>query len=136
MGLFYLVVRGESGKYTRGDCVVIDLNCKDIETARERAEFNLIGDPDRWEGSLSGRGLHTGELSFIPYFSNASGDYGAMLDRGEEVHEAFIVEAIEPINIDALRKRMSAWGEKEETRLRKNLRRAKYEELKREFGNG
>jgi hypothetical protein len=138
MAKFQLIVKGESGKYTRGDCAVIDLDGDTIEEARASARLQLVGDRTLWQAGW--RKNYDNEMELVVWLNpdDALDLYHGVLlnpDRETEVvHQAWIVQVAEHVGLDTLRNEVRDWTVEQRQTLQADPEYQEYMRLKRKFG--
>lgn len=138
MAKFQLIVRGESGKYTRGDCAVIDIDGDTLDEARAAARVHLVGDRKLWQAGW--RKDYNDEMKLVVWLNpdDALDLYHGVLLRpdreAEVVHEAWIVEVGEHVDVDTLRNEVRDWKVEQKRTLEQDPEYQQYIALKRKFG--
>ena len=133
---YQLIVRGEYGKYTRGNCAVYDLSSTTLEEAVEESKRRLYGDRSQWKVEWGRR--FSGEnrepvLQLDPEDSiRMTGNI--LFEDEEEVVAAWVVESHHVIDLGALRKEMSDFKDAGAEKLGEDPEYQQYLALKKKFG--
>jgi hypothetical protein len=138
MAKYQLIVQGESGKYTRGDCATIDLDGTTIQEARESARILLVGDKTKWDARW-GKDWRGDMVLQVSLDLDDALDlyYGVLLEPDRErevVHKAWIVEVTEFVDTDALRTEVAQWKAQQQATLQQDPEYLEYLRLKKRFG--
>jgi hypothetical protein len=147
MPKYELIIRGERGKYTRGDCMVIDLAGDTLDEALKSAELQLVGDRKSWRAGWSDSfnfgppeqlqlvGAHGKKLRV---WLNPDGEvdlsHGVLLEGEEAVQEAWIVEVMGSVNLVKLREEIQKWTLQQYKALEQDSEYQEYVRLKQKFG--
>ena len=136
MAIFQLIVRGQSGKHTRGDCVAIDLTADTRVAAIAEARILLIGDPAKWEAKWH-RSVYGDKLDLEVWLDpDGEAYYGVLLHprADEQVCAAWIVQTDVAFSIDDLKGEIETWIEAQRKTMQQDPEYVEYMRLKSKFG--
>lgn len=133
---YQLVVRGEHGKYTRGDCAVYDLRAQTEEDAEKEAKRFLYADPTKWEAKRKKdwRGNQVIVVDLDPGDEIRMHDDILLDGRDEPVHAAWIVEVRGHFDIKGLQQEIEDFKESKRPELENDPEYQKFLELQKKFG--
>lgn len=101
--MYYLVVEGETGKYTRGNSAVICLKTTDLDAARKNARLVICGDKEQWSMY---------ELDCVGSVYKKFGVGCLLPDLDEPVLSARIVRLCEDVDLDCIRQEIETFQER------------------------